>query len=156
MGETARMKIQLSRQGAMPKDPGELATSVLRKVFEIVRKDGEVSLLLVDDPTIRKLNREYRGLDRPTDVLSFALNEGDPPDPSPEMWGDIVVSVECALRQAEEYGHSFEMEMTRLLIHGALHLLGYDHEISENEDERMRMREAEILHALQPEGRNRA
>ncbi len=124
----------------------------MKKVFEIVRKDGEVSLLLVDDPTIRKLNREYRGLDRPTDVLSFALNEGDSPDPSPEMWGDIVISVECALRQAETYGHSFEMEMARLLIHGALHLLGYDHEISESEDKRMRMREAGILQVLQEEG----
>jgi len=128
----------------------------LKKVFEIVRKDGEVSLLLVDDPTIRKLNRDYRGLDRPTDVLSFALNEGDSPDPSPEMWGDIVISVECALRQAETYGHSFEREMTRLLIHGALHLLGYDHEISASEDERMRMREAEILEVIQQEGLSRS
>jgi len=124
----------------------------LKRVFEIVHKKGEVSLLLVDDPMIQKLNREYRGLDRPTDVLSFALNEGDVPDPVPEMWGDIVISVECALRQASAYGHSFEMEMARLLIHGALHLIGYDHEISESEAERMKKRETEILQTLEKEG----
>jgi len=124
----------------------------LKRVFEIVRKEGEVSLLLVDDPTIRDLNREYRGRDRPTDVLSFALNEGELPDPAPEMWGDIVISVESALRQAEEYGHSFETEMARLLIHGALHLLGYDHETTESEAERMRTQEAEILRTFEAEG----
>jgi len=124
----------------------------LKKVFEIVRKEGEVSLLLTDDPTIRELNREYRGRDRSTDVLSFALNEGDFPDPAPEMWGDIVISVECALRQAEAYGHSFETEMARLLIHGALHLIGYDHETTEYEAERMRKRESGILRTLEKEG----
>ncbi len=127
--------------------PPKLVKSVLRRVFEIDRKDGEVSVLFLDDKGIQKLNREYRGIDRPTDVLSFALNEGDLPDPNPEVWGDIVISVGSAARQAKEAGHSFENEITRLLVHGALHLLGYDHERSAKEAEKMRSMESEILSA---------
>jgi len=119
--------------------------SVLKRVFETVHEDGEVSVLLVDDEEIRRLNREYRGMDRCTDVLSFALNEGEPPDPHPEMFGDIVISVETALRQAEGSGQSLEREITWLLIHGALHLLGYDHERSADEAHQMRQLEKRIL-----------
>lgn len=120
-------------------------TSVLKKVFEIDRKDGEISVLLLDDEEIRKLNRDYRGIDRPTDVLSFALNEGDQPDPQPDMWGDIVISVERAARQAESAGLSFEDEVARLLVHGALHLFGYDHEGSKKKAAQMKKKEKEIL-----------
>jgi probable rRNA maturation factor len=119
--------------------------SVLRRVFEIDRKDGEVSVLFLDDKGIQELNREYREIDRPTDVLSFALNEGNLPDPNPEVWGDIVISVESAARQAQDAGHSFENEITRLLVHGALHLLGYDHERSVQEEDKMRSMENKIL-----------
>jgi probable rRNA maturation factor len=122
--------------------------SVLKKVIEIDRKDGEVSVLFLDDEGIRKLNREYRGVDGPTDVLSFALNEGEFPDPQPDMWGDIVISVESAVRQAEKAGASFESEIVRLLVHGALHLLGYDHERSGEDAERMPMKEKRILSAI--------
>ncbi len=139
------MKVRLSRRPGTRKVPPRLAKSVLKRVFEIDRKDGEVSVLFLDDKEIRKLNREYRGVDRPTDVLSFALNEGDLPDPYPEALGDIVISVESAARQAEEAGCSFENEITRLLVHGALHLLGYDHERSEKEAAKMRSMERKIL-----------
>lgn len=122
--------------------------SVLKKVFEIDRKDGEVSVVFVDDQEIQKLNRDYRGIDRPTDVLSFALNEGELPDPHPDIWGDIVISVETAARQAQEAGLSFDGEITRLLIHGALHLVGYDHERSEREAEEMREMESKVLRDL--------
>jgi probable rRNA maturation factor len=113
---------------------------------------AEVSLSLVTDDQIRQLNRDYRGIDRPTDVLSFALNEENPQDPQifgleDNLLGDIVISVERAQCQAVEYGHSFERELLYLAIHGILHLLGYDHE---TEDERvtMRTKEEEVLDFL--------
>lgn len=124
-------------------------TSVLKKVFESENKDGEISVVFIDDDGILKLNREYRCINRPTDVLSFALNQGDLPDPQPGMWGDIVISVETAARQAVEAGDSFENEITRLLIHGALHLLGYDHEISMKEAARMRVKERKIISSME-------
>ncbi len=129
--------------------PKKLVTSVLKKVFESENKDGEISVVFIDDDGILKLNREYRCINRPTDVLSFALNQGDLPDPQPGMWGDIVISVETAARQAVEAGDSFENEITRLLIHGALHLLGYDHEISMKEAARMRVKERKIISSME-------
>ena len=99
----------------------------------------------MDDKKIQELNRDYRGIDRPTDVLSFPLREAvedEGPKVSVDEWllGDIVVSMETALRQAEEYGHSLERELGFLIVHGCLHLLGYDHQ---REEERQVMREKE-------------
>lgn len=105
--------------------------------------DGEVALTLVDNERIHELNLEYRGIDRPTDVLSFALNEStdeeldilyEVEDESElasigeDMLGDIIISVERAQEQAAEYGHSIERELGFLFVHGFLHLLGYDHQ----------------------------
>lgn len=105
-----------------------MRTSLLR----VRRNTGyEISLTLVDNPSIQKLNKEFRNLDRPTDVLSFALEEGTAlamPQNSVPMLGEIVISAEKALAQAEEYGHSFQREMAFLTVHGMLHLLGYDHQ----------------------------
>ena len=108
----------------------------------------EVSVLLVDDAEMRRLNRDYRGVDRTTDVLAFALNEGEAPDPQPQFLGDIVISVERARDQAGGQGSDLEAEVARLLVHGALHLLGWDHERSAEEAEGMRRREEEILASL--------
>src|SRR5690554_1291171 len=106
-------------------------------------KDGEVALSFVDDETIRELNKNYRGLDKITDVLSFALTEHEPdepvimfneeewdetPDSEDKMLGDIVISVPQALEQSKEYGHSLEREIGFLFVHGFLHLIGYDHQ----------------------------
>ncbi|MBE3585544.1 rRNA maturation RNase YbeY [Desulfofundulus thermocisternus] len=104
--------------------------------------DAEVSLVFVDDDYIHRLNREYRGVDRPTDVLSFALQEGEPMPAAGEeiLLGDVVISLEMARRQSEEYGHSFEREVAFLIVHGVLHLLGYDHQ---TEEQRRAMREKE-------------
>ncbi len=94
----------------------------------------EVSITLTDDEHIHELNRKYRGIDRATDVLSFALHESDEPaiifedtESQVDVLGDIVVSVERARAQALEYGHSFRRELIFLIVHGMLHLLGYDH-----------------------------
>jgi probable rRNA maturation factor len=113
--------------------------------------EAEVSLLLVDNQRIHELNREYRGVDRPTDVLSFALQEETEEEPDAEleddMLGDIVISVQRAREQAADYGHSFEREIIYLAVHGTLHLLGYDHEDDEDKKE-MRAKEEEVMAVL--------
>ncbi len=116
---------------------------------------AEVSLVLCDDPTIRELNREWRKLDKATDVLSFPQEEGEEfpvvmgeeEESPPQFLGDIVISVETCASQAEEWGHSLEEEAIRLWIHGFLHLCGYDH-LTEEETLEMRQREQELLAML--------
>jgi probable rRNA maturation factor len=104
--------------------------------------EGEVTLSIVDDEEIHQLNRDYRGIDRPTDVLSFAMHEEtdeeldiiyeveseDEDIPLDGMLGDIIISAERAKLQSEEYGHSLERELGFLFVHGFLHLIGYDHQ----------------------------
>jgi len=89
--------------------------------------DGELSIVFVDDAAIRELNRRYRGVDAPTDVLSFSLREGEPVGQSNAL-GDIAVSIETAERQAGQFGYTLADEIDELLFHGFLHLLGCDHE----------------------------
>lgn len=112
--------------------------------------EAEVSLIFVDDDYIQSLNAEYRGLDKPTDVLSFALNEGEEmveAEEAEDLLGDIVISLPTARRQAEEYGHSFQREVAYLTAHGSLHLLGYDH-MTEEDKQMMREKEEGILGRL--------
>lgn len=118
---------------------------------------GEVALTFVDNEQIQKLNREYRGIDGPTDVLSFALNESveeemdivyaieheNELDAMNDLLGDIIISTERAQEQAEEYGHSLEREFGFLFVHGFLHLLGYDHQ--DERSERMMMDKQEAI-----------
>ncbi len=114
----------------------------------------EVSVSFTDDENIRVLNRRFRNVDRSTDVLSFPLfdyegAEDEPPvDELMGMLGDIVISLETAKRQAEEYGHSFEREAAFLCVHSTLHLLGYDHETCEEDEADMRRRQSEILDGM--------
>src|SRR5690606_7822781 len=115
---------------------------------------AEVSVTLVDDDEIQALNRDYRGKDAPTDVLSFPIWEPEEiadlrlhPERYPErplLLGDVVISVPTAIRQAEEYGHGVDRELAYLCVHGVLHLLGYDHE-EEAARQAMRQREEAIL-----------
>ncbi len=104
----------------------------------------ELSIALVGDDEMQALNASYRGVERPTDVLAFALGEGEGGAP-PGLLGDVVISVPTAARQAAERGTSLERELAALLVHGVLHLLGYDHERSAAEARRMRARERELL-----------
>lgn len=114
-------------------------------------KATEVSLAFCDDAAIHQLNRDFRGVDRPTDVLSFALNEGNEPEiidgPAEELLGDIIISVDTLRKQAEEYGHSMERELSYLTIHGFLHLMGYDHQTADGKIE-MRKEEEVVLSSL--------
>ncbi len=111
----------------------------------------EVSLTFTDNMGIRELNKKFRQIDRETDVLSFPLfdfegeTEEPPIDEIVHNLGDIVISLEKAKEQAEEYGHSFEREVAFLCVHSMLHLLGYDHERSEEEDREMRAKQTEIM-----------
>jgi len=120
---------------------------------------GEVVVSLVDDVRIQELNRDYRGKDQPTDVLSFAMEEeieeGEPEIRFAEedevddlfMLGDVLISIPTAKRQADEYGHSLERELAFLAVHGFLHLIGYDHMTEEEEKEMFARQEAILLAA---------
>ncbi len=116
------------------------------------QEDAEVVVTFVDDRRIHELNREFRNVDRSTDVLSFPLGEDGRYDLNPEtnalQLGDIVISVEHALRQSEEYGHSFDREMSYLTVHSMLHLLGFDHVNGGDEAAEMRKTEEEIMAVL--------
>lgn len=101
---------------------------------------AELSVVLCDDPFIQVLNLQWRQLDQPTDVLSFAMGEGADADLNPDVLGDIVISMTTAGRQAAEQGHALDVEVRVLLVHGFLHLLGYDHV---DPDDAVEMREAE-------------
>ncbi|OUM99449.1 MAG: rRNA maturation RNase YbeY [Paenibacillaceae bacterium ZCTH02-B3] len=120
--------------------------------------NGVVSLTFTDDEGIRELNRRFRGVDAPTDVLSFPMREAgeEGPEAFPageeafeeeEPLGDIVISLPRALAQAEEYGHSAEREIGFLFVHGLLHLLGYDHDTEEREREMFSRQEAVLAKA---------
>lgn len=93
--------------------------------------DCEVSILLTDDAEIQGLNRQYRHIDKPTDVLAFAMREGIGGDLNPQLLGDLVISVPTAQGQSIAHGHSLDVELAILSVHGTLHLLGYDHQTPE-------------------------
>lgn len=114
-----------------------------------IEDDVEVSCVLVDDERIHEINREYRHIDRSTDVISFAMEDNDQfyVEGMPRTLGDIFISVDHAKKQAEEYGHSLRREMCFLFTHGVLHLLGYDHMTDEQEKEMFGLQD-EILGAL--------
>ena len=111
--------------------------------YEKIKADCEVSVTFTDNEGIRAINREYRQLDAPTDVLSFPLFETD--GAGLKMLGDIVLSLEKCRAQAEEFGHSFERECAFLTVHSTLHLLGYDHETGEDDEKDMRKRQSAIV-----------
>ena len=137
--------------------PEELEADLTKAMNVVAELEGlspqtEVDITLVDDAAIHELNRTYRGIARPTDVLSFALDEGEEEpevddDEIEHLLGDVIISAPTAVRQGEEYGHGLEREMTYLAVHGMLHLLGYDH-MEEKDKLIMRKREEEVLRRL--------
>ncbi len=119
---------------------------------ECFNADSEVNVTFVDDDMIKEYNKTYRNIDNSTDVLSFPLGENGTYDVNPEnnakMLGDIVISVEHAVAQADLYGHSLEREIAYLTVHSMLHLLGYDHVNGGLEKVRMREKEEQVLTLL--------
>lgn len=142
------------RTDAVKEDHIELVHQLLTFAAqeEKVPMDSEVSLTFVHNDEIQELNRDYRQKDTPTDVISFALQEEGEGElhvigeEIPIMLGDIVISIDKAKEQAEEYGHPLERELGFLALHGFLHLLGYDH-INEEDSKKMFSRQKEILDA---------
>ncbi|MBP1156327.1 MULTISPECIES: rRNA maturation RNase YbeY [unclassified Paenibacillus] len=152
----------------------EITPALIEKLEELLRlagaleqvTDGEVALTFTDDAVIQELNKQYRGLDKPTDVLSFAMQEmgddeieiiygdeddgigdGDTDEEDEEFdepLGDIIISVPRAIAQAEDYGHSIDRELGFLFVHGFLHLIGYDHQ-DEDEEQVMFAKQEQIL-----------
>jgi len=135
-----------NRQKLLSVDLGRVRRSLKRLLKELGFKDSEVSLLLVDDDQIREINKDYLQRDRPTNVISFAMTEGAFGDVHPEILGDIILSVETASRDAVAYDIDFMDEVEFLLIHGLLHLVGYNHENVESwEAEKMKKMERELF-----------
>ena len=125
----------------------EIAAATLSA--ENAADNAEMGIVITGQQQIQQLNRDYRNIDRPTDVLSFPMQEGDDPDfASPpdgiSHLGDVIISCPQAEKQAKEHGHTLKKEMATLIIHGVLHLLGYDH-IENEEAEAMESRERQIL-----------
>ncbi|WP_302816945.1 rRNA maturation RNase YbeY [Selenomonas flueggei] len=149
------MEIAIGKEPDTLEVPQEDVDAVRRAVLTVGRLygalDAEVSVTLTNDAHIHALNRDYRGVDRPTDVLSFALTESEEPEifdaPGGVVLGDLVISLERAAAQAETYGHSFLRELSFLTVHGMLHLLGYDH-IEEEERLEMEEEQRHVMDAL--------
>ncbi len=124
-------------------DPRTVRRRLLRLLEYLSLPGAELSCVLCNDEFIRDLNRTYRGKDKPTDVLSFAMNEGETLQGNEQLLGDIVISVETAIRQGRQLGHSPLHEVTSLAIHGLLHLLGYDH-IKASDEKKMMAKSREL------------
>jgi len=136
-----------NRQTIAPVDI-PLTRQSMAAILKSLQMEGhEVSLLFVDDTEITEINRHYLGRNHPTNVIAFSMNEGDFGTINPLLLGDIVISVETALRDARAGELPLEDEINYLMIHGVLHLLGYDHEQA-REAEEMEKKEKEIFFAL--------
>lgn len=136
----------------------EIIKNVIRTCFKeegLEKSKLCITITLTNPENIRKLNNEYRNIDRATDVLSFPMFEKDELDKKiqdqdfahEDVLGDIIISIDKVREQAEEYGHSFERELSYMIVHGFYHLMGYDH-IKETDKEKMRPKEEKILNIL--------
>ena len=140
------MEIQINSQQEIP----DLINQKIKRKLERVLKDlvcpeKELSILFTDDKRIADLNNRYLGRKGPTNVLAFPMQEVPTSEYESPMLGDVVISVCAALRESEEFGENLEYTIDRLLIHGLLHLLGFDHEVDNGE---MRLKEKEIIEKL--------
>ncbi|MBE6834638.1 MAG: rRNA maturation RNase YbeY [Ruminococcaceae bacterium] len=149
-----KLKVNILNQQNKVKVPTGVRMLIRRcchAVLELEKFDGpaEISVSFVDNEQIHSLNKEYRNIDKPTDVLSFPLGENGEYDRNPEtgaaLLGDIVISMEKAIEQAEEYGHTLQREIGYLTVHSMLHLMGYDHVDGGVEAVRMREKEENVL-----------
>jgi len=127
-----------------------LKTQGERILLFLEHENHELSVLLADDKKIRTLNKQYRGIDQATDVLSFSQNKKDEKEPSSHLMGDVVISTVTAKRQASEHGLTLEEEIVLLLIHGTLHLLGFDHDRSDEEAFHMKKKTQELFSSIFP------
>jgi len=152
-----KIKVLIDDRQKLVKIPTGTRLLVRKCCSAVLRLEGfsglaEVSVSFVDDVQIRELNRRFRDKDSPTDVLSFPMGEPGIYEINPEtgatMYGDIVISMETAVRQAERFGHSMQREVGYLTVHSMLHLIGYDHEQGGISQVRMREKEEHVLSLL--------
>jgi probable rRNA maturation factor len=133
-----------NQQKIIPVEAKKIRKAAERILASLRISGYELSVLLLDNKGIRAVNKKYLNRNRPTNVISFSLTEGEFGNINPHVLGDVVISVEKALEQAETRGTSLEEKLTFLLIHGVLHLVGYDHEKKGSEREKMREKEKEV------------
>ena len=153
----AKVKVTIQNRQKAVKVTPEMRKLIRLSCAAVLENQGfsdlaEVVVTFVDDVEIKKLNNEFRSIDKSTDVLSFPLGEDGEYDLNPETGayslGDVVISVEHAVAQSEEYGHSFERELSYLTVHSMLHLLGFDHVNGGEEAALMRKTEEEVMTVL--------
>ena len=153
----AKVKVTIQNRQKAVKVTPEMRKLIRLSCAAVLENQGfsdlaEVVVTFVDDAEIKKLNNEFRSIDKSTDVLSFPLGEGGEYDLNPETGayslGDVVISVEHAVAQSEEYGLSFERELAYLTVHSMLHLLGFDHVNGGDEAALMRKTEEEVMTVL--------
>jgi probable rRNA maturation factor len=137
-----------NRQAIASLDISSLRRSIHRILKHLGREKDEISVLFVEDREIRDINKTYLKRDRPTNVIAFSMQEGPFRKIHPQVLGDVVISIETAFRDARKEGMPLEDEILFLLIHGILHLLGYDHEGSAARSRRMGQKQREIFDAL--------
>ena len=111
--------------------------------------DGEISILIVDDPQIEKLNRKYLNRPGPTNVIAFPMREGEFSQLTPQLLGDVVISTETSAKEAQNSGMSTEQRFNELLVHGILHLFGYDHVASAKDAREMEKKSQELLELIE-------
>ncbi len=131
-----------------------VSTPGLRKKTELILNalgcdHQEISIVIMDDAQIRELNQNFRGICRPTNVLAFPMQEGEFSDITPELLGDVVISAQTARKEADAAGISLEERMSQLLVHGILHLLGFDHEAPASNAQEMEAKSLEILRQIE-------
>jgi probable rRNA maturation factor len=144
------MKIQIeNRQTGIKIDRRKIRGTV-SKIFKILNcEEKEISISFTDDENIKKLNQQYLGRDKATNVLSFSLQEGEYGNINPQILGDVVISVETAQKDAAQGKLTFEQEIDFLVIHGILHLLGYNHEnTTAEETQKMMRKEKELFNKI--------
>jgi probable rRNA maturation factor len=145
------MPVEIARRGAGQKLPSRKLKKIALAILDLAgQADAELSLALIGNAEMRKLNAKYRGKDYPTDVLSFPMEETAPT--ATRLLGDVIISVDKAREQAKERGRAQDQEMTTLLIHGIVHLLGYDHERSAKDARAMKRLENKIYRQLCDQG----
>jgi probable rRNA maturation factor len=138
---------------ARPVAPAEIARRAERMLEFLRLTDAELSIVLCSDRVIHDLNRRYRRKDRPTDVLAFAMREGEGGELHQQVLGDVIISLETARKQASEQGRTIAFEVTFLLAHGLLHLLGHDHRTRDEERRMTAMTDVLMSAALPPRAR---
>ncbi len=144
---SVRLAVPAARAGLPRIDRALLRRRARRILAALDRDRAELSILLLDDAAIAALNHVYRGRPRPTDVLAFSLLEGAHADRRGDLLGDVVIGIETAARQARARRRRLDDQVARLLVHGALHLVGYDH-LRGAEARRMRAQERRVWRAL--------